>query len=320
MIVRLVRDVPDPSAFSMPPTRCSRPGVPGTAQGRASVAGSRTYGQNEPVPSGSTWFGLVANSTAIAGRLATSGTCHGSEPFARYPSESRNTGVRYLRAIRAASIAASKQCAGCAAPLSGRVHSPCLPYMACRRSDCSLFVGSPVEGPPRRTSTTTRGSSRADGHPYRLGLEVDTGTARAGHTERPPEGGTDGGTDGGNLVLRLERPDPELLALRQLVEDVRRGRDRVGAQEQRQLRLSGGGDETPGKSRVAGDVRIGAGWVGRGDAPDSSTRTARRSRRSSMPGPKGARALMSRTARRRSEPLRRSHSIVVSTQAGCTTN
>ena len=40
---------------------------------------------------------------------STSGISHGSEPFARYASESRKTGVRYLIAMRAASIAASKQ-------------------------------------------------------------------------------------------------------------------------------------------------------------------------------------------------------------------
>ena len=35
-----------PSAFSMPPMRCSSPGVPGTAHGRARVFGSRWNGRN----------------------------------------------------------------------------------------------------------------------------------------------------------------------------------------------------------------------------------------------------------------------------------
>ena len=46
--------------------------------------------------------------------------------------------------------------------------------------------------------------------------------------------GAEGGPDRGDLVLGLERANPEVLVLRELVEDVGRGRDRVGAEEQRQ--------------------------------------------------------------------------------------
>ena len=46
--------LPVPSSFSMPPMRCIRPGVPGIAHGRASVSGSRRYGQNS-----SPWLGSV---------------------------------------------------------------------------------------------------------------------------------------------------------------------------------------------------------------------------------------------------------------------
>ena len=69
---------PVPSCFSMPPMRCIRPGVPGIAHGRASVTGSRRYGQNSP-----SWFGSVANVTDRSGSASTSGSSHGSEPFAR---------------------------------------------------------------------------------------------------------------------------------------------------------------------------------------------------------------------------------------------
>ena len=75
--------LPEPSAFSMPPMRCSSPGVPGTAQGRANVCGSRLYGQKTSVPSASTWLVAVANSTARSGSSDMSGTRHGSEPLAR---------------------------------------------------------------------------------------------------------------------------------------------------------------------------------------------------------------------------------------------
>ena len=59
--------MPSPS-FSMPPTRCISPGVPGIAHGRASVSGSRRYGQNSGLPSASMWFGSVANGTEMSGR------------------------------------------------------------------------------------------------------------------------------------------------------------------------------------------------------------------------------------------------------------
>ena len=58
-------------------------------------------------------------SSRSSGSVATSGISHGSEPFARYASESRKTGVRYFTAIRAASIAASKQPDGVEAATTG---------------------------------------------------------------------------------------------------------------------------------------------------------------------------------------------------------
>ncbi len=90
--------------------------------------------------------------------------------------------------------------------------SPWRPYMAWRRSACSVLVGRPVEGPPRCTSTMTRGSSRLMARPDRLGLEVEPGAAGGGDPERPAEGGAEGGADAGDLVLGLEGPDAELLA------------------------------------------------------------------------------------------------------------
>ncbi len=85
------------SCFSIPPMRCSRPGVPGFTQGRASVAGSRRYGKN---PSRS-----VRNWMSIGGSVDASGISQGSEPLARKPSLSTITGTMYLAAIRTASYA-----------------------------------------------------------------------------------------------------------------------------------------------------------------------------------------------------------------------
>ena len=66
------------SSFSKPPTRCLRPGVPGTAHGRARFS-SRRYGMNP-----SSWFGWVAILASITGRPSTSGNRHGSEPWRRH--------------------------------------------------------------------------------------------------------------------------------------------------------------------------------------------------------------------------------------------
>ena len=72
------------SAFSSPPTRCSSPAVPGTAQGRARVSGSRRYGRNCGVtPSLPVEFGSVEKAGSTAWTTRAVGTFHGSEPLAR---------------------------------------------------------------------------------------------------------------------------------------------------------------------------------------------------------------------------------------------
>src|SRR4051812_49825015 len=75
------------------------------------------------------------------------------------------TGVRYLVASRAASITAVKQSAGDWAATTGNGASPLRPNIACSRSDCSVFVGRPVEGPPRWMSQINSGSSSATASP-----------------------------------------------------------------------------------------------------------------------------------------------------------
>ena len=110
-------------------------------------------------------MGSVAKSGSISGSEATSGSRHGSEEFARKVSASRITGVRYLTAIRTASIAPSKQSAGVDGATTGSGDSPWRPYSAISRSAASVLVGMPVEGPARWTSTTTIGSSIATASP-----------------------------------------------------------------------------------------------------------------------------------------------------------
>ena len=67
--------------------------------------------------------------------------------------------MRYLSAMRAASMAASKQCAGLYAATTGSGASPWRPYMAMLRSAASVLVGRPVDGPPRWMSMISIGSS-----------------------------------------------------------------------------------------------------------------------------------------------------------------
>src|SRR5882724_6399786 len=114
------------------------------------------------------------------------------------------TGVRYLVAIRTASSAISKQSDGVAGASTTTGDSPFRPYSAISRSACSVLVGMPVD-------------RQADG----LGLEGHARARGAGHPERPAERRAQRGTDPGDLVLRLERPDPEPLVLGQLMQNVR---------------------------------------------------------------------------------------------------
>ena len=53
----------------------------------------------------------------------------------------------------------SKQSPGVAGATTTIGESPFRPNITWSRSACSVFVGMPVDGPARWTSTTTRGSS-----------------------------------------------------------------------------------------------------------------------------------------------------------------
>src|ERR687893_3173197 len=96
----------------------------------------------------------------------------------------------YLSARRADSIAAQKHDGGEYDATIGSGASPWRPYIACSRSDCSVFVGSPVEGPPRWTSMTTSGSSVMTARPIASDFSETPGpdvvvTPRAPPNEAP---------------------------------------------------------------------------------------------------------------------------------------
>ena len=75
------------------------------------------------------------------------------------------TGTMYFTAIRQASIATQKQSAGVDAASTGIGASELRPKSACNRSACSVFVGKPVDGPPRWISQITSGISTATASP-----------------------------------------------------------------------------------------------------------------------------------------------------------
>ena len=67
--------------------------------------------------------------------------------------------MRYLSAIRAASIAAWKHCDGVEAASTGTGSRSCGRTCTISRSACSGFVGIPVDGPARWMSRISSGSS-----------------------------------------------------------------------------------------------------------------------------------------------------------------
>src|SRR5437764_9208963 len=122
----------------------------------------------------------------MSGSVATSGRSQGSDPFARYASESRYTGVRYFNAMRHASIAAWKQSDGDIAAITGTGDSELRPYRTISRSPCSGFVGMPVEGPARCTSMTRSGSSSAIARPTVSDFSTTPGPADVVTPSEPP--------------------------------------------------------------------------------------------------------------------------------------
>ena len=81
------------------------------------------------------------------------------DPLATNASDRMMTGVMCSMAILHAMYAVSKQSDGVKALSTGIGLSPLRPNSACNKSVCSVFVGRPVEGPPRCTSMMTSGSS-----------------------------------------------------------------------------------------------------------------------------------------------------------------
>ena len=120
------------------------------------------------------------------------------------------------------------------------------------------MVGSPVLGPAALDVEDHERQLGRHGEPDGLALERDARAARRRDAEGPAEGGADGRRRRGDLVLGLERPHPEALVQRQLLEDAARRRDRVGAEDDGDLRALRGGEEAPGQRAIARHAPVGA--------------------------------------------------------------
>ena len=94
--------------------------------------------------------------------------------------------MRYVSAMRAASIATSKQSDGVAGASTGTGDSELRPKSTISRSACSGFVGIPVEGPARWMSSTSSGSSSMTPRPIVSDLSTIPGPAEVVTPSAPP--------------------------------------------------------------------------------------------------------------------------------------
>ena len=170
----------------------------------------------------------------------------------------------YLSAMRLASSATQKQSPGVLAAITGTGASELRPKSAWKRSACSVLVGRPVDGPPRWMSTITSGSSTIVARPIASPLSAMPGPEVVVIASEPAYDGADRRGDRGDLVLGLERDHAELLVHRELVQDVRRRRDRVAALEETQPRLLRRHHEAHRERGVAREVAVDAGRELRG--------------------------------------------------------
>ena len=138
--------------------------------------------------------------------------------------------------------------------------SPLRPNIACSRSDCSVLVGSPVDGPPRWTSTTISGSSSDHRQPDRLALQRDS-RARRWWSRRAPRRTTAPSAAPMPAISSSawNVRTPNRLCLRQLVQDVRAGVIGYAPRNSGSSARTDGRDQPVAQREVAGDVAVGAG-------------------------------------------------------------
>ncbi len=171
----------------------------------------------------------------------------------------RSPGSGTSRAIRAASMATSKQCEGVMGATIGTGASPCRLYMAWRRSDCSVLVGRPVEGPPRWMLMTRSGSSRLTAMPTDSDLRSAPGPLVVVTPSDPPKAAPMAAPTPAISSSACTVRTPKCLCLDSSWRMSDAGVIGIGPEEQREMRLVRRGDEPPGQGGVAGDVGVDAG-------------------------------------------------------------
>ena len=239
--------------------RCMSPGVPGTAHGRESVSGSRRYGQKS-----SPWLVSLANGNRDVGERVDVGEVPGlravGEVAVGEQDHRRHVLHREAHRFERGVEAVGRR-------LRGDDRQRRLAVPAVHRGEQVGLLGLGGQAGRRAAALDVDEDEReleAQREPEGFGLEVEAGAARTGDAEAARERGADRRARGGDLVFGLQGLHAELLQLRELVEDVGRGRDRVRRVEQRQLRLLRGGDEPVRQRDVPGDVPVGAGRELRG--------------------------------------------------------
>ena len=160
--------------------RCSRPGVPGMAHGRASVFGSRLYGL-KVVRVGRDVRDSMSRQLA---RCREPTTAQRRCPGSRRKEDDRR---QYLIAMRQASMRLVKQSPGGRRSDDGTGRLAVAAEHALQQvAPARSWSGCRCWGPARCTSMITSGSSTITASPMRFALERDAGADGAGQPSAPP--------------------------------------------------------------------------------------------------------------------------------------
>ena len=229
--------------------RCSRPGVPGIAHGRASVSGSRLYGRNSLA---------VRLRELDVNRLERVDVR--DQPRLRAVREirvgqqvdGRAVGQRDPRRLdRGVEALTRRRCSEHRhrrLAVAAEEHHQQIGLLGLRRHAGRWAGALHVDDHERQLERHAESD--------RLRLQHDAGAGGRRHAEGAAERRAERGTDGCDLVLRLERAHAERLVARELLEDRRRGRDRVRTEEEIETRELRRGDQAPRQRRVAGDLAV----------------------------------------------------------------
>ncbi len=236
--------------------RCSRPGVPGIAQGRASVCGSRLYGQERLVRRGRE-LDIDRRERTDVRDLPRLGAVR--EVGVRQEVDGRAIGERHAHRLDRGVEAVARR--------RRRDHRHRRFGVASEQDHQQVALLGLRRHPGRRAGALhvddQQRQLERNRQPDRLRLEHDPRSRRRRDAERAAERRAERGTDRGDLVLGLKGAHAECLVARELLEDRGGGRDRVSAEEEVEPGELRRGDQPVGERRVAGDLPVEARREGR---------------------------------------------------------